>query len=110
MYFVQQWYALAGEELEDAIYNSQALRNFVGIDLAVESGPGPDATIIAAPPSTKNKAKERDPETRASLLKNAMRSMSWVDSNSRLSDPMRRRRDIIKNTSTPPETLPIQVW
>jgi len=102
MYFVQQWYALADEALEDAIYDSQALRNFVGIDLAVESVPDSttllkfrhllekqaltqvifeqinghladrgmlmregtivDATIIAAPPSTKNKAKARDPE------------------------------------------------
>jgi IS5 family transposase len=102
MYFVQQWYALADEALEDAIYDSQALRNFVGIDLAVESVPDAttllkfrhllekqaltqvifeqinghlsdrgmlmregtivDATIIAAPPSTKNKAKARDPE------------------------------------------------
>jgi len=102
MYFVQQWYALADEALEDAIYDSQALRNFVGVDLAVESVPDAttllkfrhlleersltkvifeeinsylgekgmlmregtivDATIIAAPPSTKNRAKARDPE------------------------------------------------
>jgi IS5 family transposase len=102
MYFVQQWYALADEALEDAIYDSQALRNFVGIDLAIESVPDAttllkfrhllekqsstqvifeqinahlaekgmlmregtivDATIIAAPPSTKNRAKARDPE------------------------------------------------
>lgn len=102
MYFVQQWYALADEALEDAIYDSQALRDFVGIDLGVESVPDAttllkfrhllekqaltkvifeqinghladrgmlmregtivDATIIAAPPSTKNKAKARDPE------------------------------------------------
>jgi IS5 family transposase len=33
MYFIQQWYALADEALEDAIYASQALRDFVGIDL-----------------------------------------------------------------------------
>ena len=102
MYFVQQWYALADEALEDAIYDSQALRVFVGIDLSVELVPDAttllkfrhllekqaltqvifeqinghlaergmlmregtivDATIIAAPPSTKNKAKARDPE------------------------------------------------
>jgi len=102
MYFVQQWYALADEALEDAIYDSQALRDFVGIDLGVESVPDAttllkfrhllekqaltqvifeqinghlaergmlmregtivDATIIAAPPSTKNRAKARDPE------------------------------------------------
>ena len=44
MYFVQQWYALADEALEDAIYDSQALRDFVGIDLSVESVP--DATTV----------------------------------------------------------------
>jgi IS5 family transposase len=37
MYFVQHWYDLADEALEDVTYDSQALRNFVGIDLAVES-------------------------------------------------------------------------
>jgi len=44
MYFVQQWHALADEALEDAIYDSQALRDFVGIDLSVESVP--DATTV----------------------------------------------------------------
>jgi len=102
IYFLQQWYALADEALEDAIYDSQALRTFVGIDLSVEAVPDAttllnfrhlleahdltaqifaevaallsekkllmregtivDATIIAAPSSTKNRAKERDPE------------------------------------------------
>lgn len=33
IYFLQQWYALADEALEDTIYDSQAMRNFVGIDL-----------------------------------------------------------------------------
>ena len=40
IYFLQQWYALADEELEDAIYDSQAMRDFMGIDLAIESVPG----------------------------------------------------------------------
>src|SRR5215218_9026578 len=102
IYFLQQWYALADEALEDAIYDSQAMRLFAGIDLSVESVPDAttslkfrhllqahaltaqllaevgahlserhllmregtivDATIIAAPPSTKNRAKARDPE------------------------------------------------
>ncbi|GAA0490326.1 IS5 family transposase [Pigmentiphaga daeguensis] len=102
IYCLQQWYGLADEALEDAIYDSQALRNFVGIDLAVESVPDAttllkfrrllekheltqklfaevnalleergllmregtivDATLIAAAPSTKNRAKERDQE------------------------------------------------
>ena len=44
IYFLQQWYALAGEALEDAIYDSQAMRDFAGIDLAIESVP--DATTL----------------------------------------------------------------
>jgi len=102
MYFLQQWFGLADEALEDAIYDSQSMREFVGIDLARESVPDAttllkfrrlleehgltaqlfeginahlaerglllregtmvDATIIAAPPSTKNKDHARDPE------------------------------------------------
>src|SRR3954463_8371695 len=31
VYFVQQWYGLADEGLEDALYDSQALRRFAGI-------------------------------------------------------------------------------
>jgi transposase, IS5 family len=34
MYFIQQWYGLADEAVEDAVYDSQALRNFMGIDLS----------------------------------------------------------------------------
>ena len=102
LYFVQQWYGLADEALEDALYDSQALRGFAGIDLSLAAVPDAttvlnfrhwleshgltkllfgevgamleergllmrqgtivDATIIAAPPSTKNKQKARDPE------------------------------------------------
>ena len=102
LYFLQQWYGLADEALEDALYDSQALRGFAGIDLSVAAVPDAttvmnfrhwleehdltrvlfdevgamleergllmrqgtivDATIIAAPPSTKNKKKSRDPE------------------------------------------------
>ncbi len=102
IYFLQQWYALADEALEDALYDSQAMRNFAGIDLSVDPVPDAttllkfrhlleaheltvrifaevgallaerkllmregtivDATIIAAPNSTKNARKERDPE------------------------------------------------
>ncbi len=39
MYFVQQWYGLADEAVEDAVYDSQALRNFMGIDLSRTSVP-----------------------------------------------------------------------
>jgi IS5 family transposase len=102
MYCLQQWYGLADEALEDALYDSQALRDFVGIDLSHESVPDAttllkfrrllqandltralfdrinahlaeqgllmragtivDATIIAAPSSTKNEGRTRDPE------------------------------------------------
>ena len=44
MYFVQQWYGLADEAVEDAIYDSQALRSFMAIDLCKQSVP--DATTL----------------------------------------------------------------
>ena len=48
IYFLQQWYSLADEALEDALYDSQALRTFAGIDLSLD--PVPDATTFAALP------------------------------------------------------------
>jgi IS5 family transposase len=102
MYIAQQCFGLSDEGIEDAIYDSQAIRGFVGIDLTHESAPDAttllkfrrlleqhklterifneinghlaskglmmregtivDATLIAAPPSTKNKDGKRDPE------------------------------------------------
>jgi transposase, IS5 family len=44
IYFLSQWYGLADEALEDAIYDSQAMRNFIGVDLGGESVP--DATTL----------------------------------------------------------------
>jgi IS5 family transposase len=44
MYFLQQWYGLADEALEDALYDSQALRGFARMDLAAEGVP--DATTL----------------------------------------------------------------
>jgi IS5 family transposase len=44
IYFLQQWYSLADEALEDALYDSQAMRTFAGIDLSVEAVP--DATTL----------------------------------------------------------------
>jgi transposase, IS5 family len=44
MYFLQLWFGLADEALEDAIYDSHAMREFVGIDLARENVP--DATTV----------------------------------------------------------------
>jgi IS5 family transposase len=44
VYFIQQWYSLSDEAVEDAIYDSQSVRAFVGVDLARESAP--DATTL----------------------------------------------------------------
>ena len=44
MYFLQQWYTLSDEALEDALYNGQALRSFADIDLVVATVP--DATTV----------------------------------------------------------------
>ena len=102
MYIVQQCFGLADEATEDAVYDSQSIRAFVGIDLSRKGAPDAttllhfrrllekhdltgaifeaikghlaeqglllregtivDATMMAAPPSTKNRAKARDPE------------------------------------------------
>lgn len=102
MYVAQQCFGLSDEGIEDALYDSQSIRRFVGIDLAREAAPDAttllkfrrllekhmltrsifetinahlathglimregtivDATLIAAPPSTKNKDKARDPD------------------------------------------------
>lgn len=102
MYIVQQTLGLSDEGIEDALYDSHAIRNFVGIDLGREAAPDAttllkfrhlleanqlteriftaikthlaakglmlregtivDATIIAAPSSTKNQDGKRDPE------------------------------------------------
>jgi len=44
MYFLQQWFGLADEAVEDAIYDSQAMREFVGIDLLQQAAP--DTTTL----------------------------------------------------------------
>lgn len=44
MYIAQQCFGLSDEGIEDAIYDSMAIRNFVGIDLSVEDAP--DATTL----------------------------------------------------------------
>jgi transposase, IS5 family len=102
MYLLQVWFNLSDEGVEDAIYDSYAMRRFMGLDFGVEQVPDAttllhfrhlleehklgeklleaqneifkregwimnggsivDATIIAAPSSTKNAGGERDPE------------------------------------------------
>jgi IS5 family transposase len=44
MYIAQQCFGLSNKSIEDAIYDSQAIRGFVGIDLARELAP--DATMV----------------------------------------------------------------
>ena len=44
IHFLQQWYGLADGAMEDALYDSQALRGFAGIDLTVAAVP--DETTI----------------------------------------------------------------
>ena len=44
LYFLQHWFNLSDPAAEEAIYDSRALRNFVGIDLGRE--PAPDETTI----------------------------------------------------------------
>jgi IS5 family transposase len=45
MYIAQQCFGLSDEGTEDALYDSQAIRGFVGIDLSRESAP--DAVVIS---------------------------------------------------------------
>ena len=44
VYFLQQWFNLSDPAVEEALYDSRALRTFVGIDLGRE--PVPDETTI----------------------------------------------------------------
>lgn len=111
IYFVQQWFELSDPAAEDAIYDSESIRRFVGVELGedtvpdettilrfrrllekhrlteaifsevralleekhllLKSGTIVDATIIAAPSSTKNRAGKRDPEMRQTKKGNA---------------------------------------
>lgn len=102
LYFVQQWFNLSDPAAEDALYDSESIRRFVGVELGDDAVPDEttilrfrhlleehqltegifaairglleekrlllktgtivDATIIAAPSSTKNATASRDPE------------------------------------------------
>lgn len=128
MYVAQQCFGLSDEGIEDALYDSQAIRRFVGIDLGRETAPDAttllnfrhlleshqlsesifnainghlaekglflregtivDATLIAAPPSTKNEAGKRDPEMHQSKKGNqwyfGMKAHIGVDAHSGL--------------------------
>jgi IS5 family transposase len=50
IYRLQQWYGLPDEVLEDALYDSQSMRDFVGIDLSSRVGARRhDAAEVPAP-------------------------------------------------------------
>src|SRR3981189_1956664 len=112
IYFLQQWFNLSDPQAEDAIYDSESMRGFVGVEvgdggvpdettilrfrhlleqheltqaifnsitglleeqrLFLRSGTIVDATIIAAPSSTKNASATRDPE-----MKQARKGRNW---------------------------------
>jgi IS5 family transposase len=44
IYFLQQWFNLSDPAAEEALYDSSAMRRFVGIDLGCE--PVPDETTV----------------------------------------------------------------
>ena len=44
IYFLQQWFNLSDPAVEEALYDSAAMRDFVGIDLGRE--PAPDETTV----------------------------------------------------------------
>ena len=44
IYFLQQWFNMSDPQAEDCLYDSEAMRKFVGIDLGVEAAP--DETTI----------------------------------------------------------------
>ena len=44
IYFLQQWFNLSDPAVEEALYDSLAMRDFVGIDLGRE--PAPDETTV----------------------------------------------------------------
>lgn len=39
MYLLQGWFSLSDEGVEDAIYDSYAMRRFMGLDFAVDQVP-----------------------------------------------------------------------
>ena len=112
IYFLQQWFNLSDPQAEDAIYDSESMRRFAGVELGddvvpdettilrfrhllekhgltkgifeqiqglleerrllLRSGTIVDATIIAAPSSTKNATATRDPE-----MKQTRKGKNW---------------------------------
>jgi transposase, IS5 family len=145
IYFLQQWFNLSDPAVEEALYDSVAMRQFVGIDLG--RGPAPDettvckfrhlleanhlgdrlfaevnrhlqaqglkvatgtivdATLIAAPSSTKNAQGERDPEMHQTRKGQqwyfGMKAHIGVDSQTKLIRWQRAPRTCTTNTHCP---------
>jgi hypothetical protein len=59
MYCLQQWYGLADEALEDALYDSQALRDFVGRGSLARVGAGRDHAAQVQAPSQRERSDAR---------------------------------------------------
>jgi transposase, IS5 family len=128
IYCLQQWYGLSDPGVEEALYDMESMRRFVGLELGEDAIPDEttvlnfrhlleeynltnavfdavkaylteqgllltggsivDATIIPAPPSTKNQARQRDPEMSSTKKGNSwhfgMKAHISVDANSGL--------------------------
>ena len=128
IYCLQQWYGLSDPGAEEALYDSEAMRRFVGLELGEDAIPDEttilnfrhlleqhnltnavfeevkaylgehglllsggsivDVIIIHAPSSTKNQAKQRDPEMSSTQKGNTwhfgMKAHISVDANSGL--------------------------
>jgi len=128
IHFLQHWFNLSDPAVEEALYDSRAMRRFVGIDLGREPVPDEttickfrhlleardlgarlfelmqqylqengfrigrgtivDATLIAAPSSTKNQEQQRDPEMHQTKKGNqwyfGMKAHIGTDSQSKL--------------------------
>jgi IS5 family transposase len=128
IHFLQHWFNLSDPAVEEALYESHSMREFVGIDLGDERAPDEstvlnfrhllerhelgrqifeqvgvhlqargfklstgtivDATLIAAPSSTRNAKGERDPEMKQSKKGNqwyfGMKAHVGVDARSKL--------------------------
>ena len=128
IHFLQHWFNLSDQAVDEALYDSRAMRQFVGIDpgrepvpdettickfrhlleshqlgeqlftlirtylaeqgVQISRGTIVDATIIAAPSSTKNRQKARDPEMHQTKKGNqwyfSMKAHVGVDSRTKL--------------------------
>lgn len=149
LHCLQQWFNLSDPAVEEALYDSRAMRHFVGIDLGHEPVPDEttickfrhlleahqmgeqlfarirehlvkhglqvsrgtivDATIIAAPSSTKNRTKERDPEMHQTKKGNqwyfGMKAHIGVDSRTKLIHSVAATAANVHDSQALPELL-----